>query len=123
MKTAMTPQEARGLWVEALRSRRYTQGHGLLKAGEKYCCLGVACDLYQQHVGGLVVRGRGFSGAESFNDRINFLPLEVQEWLGLESSDGGYGPGKALIADNDLSQHDFNTIADTIEREWPTSAS
>lgn len=28
-------------WVEALRSKRYRQGSGCLKAGRNYCCLGV----------------------------------------------------------------------------------
>jgi hypothetical protein len=32
-------------WVEALRSGRYQQGHGVLRSGDEYCCLGVLCDV------------------------------------------------------------------------------
>lgn len=33
-------------WVAALRSGEYEQGEGSLRTGNKYCCLGVACDLF-----------------------------------------------------------------------------
>lgn len=32
-------------WVKALRSGKYEQGKSLLKNRNKFCCLGVACDL------------------------------------------------------------------------------
>ena len=43
--------EVKKLWVEALRGGKYVQGKGKLhyisKDGqEKFCCLGVLCDLY-----------------------------------------------------------------------------
>lgn len=38
--------EVKARWVEALRSERYEQGAGYLRAAEDmYCCLGVLCDL------------------------------------------------------------------------------
>lgn len=33
-------------WVSALRSGKYEQGKSRLRCGCKFCCLGVACDLY-----------------------------------------------------------------------------
>lgn len=32
-------------WIKALRSREYEQGFGKLKNGNKYCCLGVLCEI------------------------------------------------------------------------------
>ena len=32
-------------WVAALRSGKYRQGQGGLRTGDRYCCLGVLCDL------------------------------------------------------------------------------
>ena len=31
--------------VDALRSRKYKQGVGRLRIDDKFCCLGVACDI------------------------------------------------------------------------------
>ncbi len=39
------------LWIESLRSGLYQQGNGRLRVGDKYCCLGVLCDLYDQEHG------------------------------------------------------------------------
>ena len=33
-------------WVAALRSGKYEQAKGWLREGDKFCCLGVACDLF-----------------------------------------------------------------------------
>jgi hypothetical protein len=38
--------DAKRMWVAALRSGKYQQGTGVLRnKDEKYCCLGVFCDL------------------------------------------------------------------------------
>jgi hypothetical protein len=37
--------ELKAKWVEALRSGKYQQARGKLRKGEKFCCLGVLCDL------------------------------------------------------------------------------
>lgn len=36
--------------VEALRSGKYTQARRALRVGEEFCCLGVACDIYDPGV-------------------------------------------------------------------------
>ena len=41
------------LWLEALESGGYTQTQGYLHDTIGWCCLGVACDVYQKQVGGL----------------------------------------------------------------------
>ena len=38
-------------WVKALRSGEFEQGTGYLRKGDKFCCLGVACAVYQDEVG------------------------------------------------------------------------
>lgn len=39
-------------WLEALRSGQYVQGREMLhSADEKYCCLGVACELFIPETG------------------------------------------------------------------------
>lgn len=47
--TQKAQRKARRLWVKALRSGEYKQGYGYLhyKRGgkDKFCCLGVLCDL------------------------------------------------------------------------------
>ena len=43
-------------WVEALESGQYKQTKGYLSKGNnRFCCLGVACDLYQEEIGDLQV--------------------------------------------------------------------
>lgn len=37
-------------WVDALRSGEYEQCEGALRRGDKYCCLGVACDLFKEEL-------------------------------------------------------------------------
>lgn len=37
--------EMKAKWLEALRSGKYKQGRNLLRNGDKYCCLGVLCDI------------------------------------------------------------------------------
>jgi hypothetical protein len=41
-------KEVKQKWIEALRSGMYKQGEGYLRQGDKFCCLGVLCDLYLQ---------------------------------------------------------------------------
>ena len=40
-----TPKEVLELWVKALESGEYKQGHQLLNKDNEFCCLGVLCDL------------------------------------------------------------------------------
>lgn len=38
-------QEIKEKWVKALRSGKYKQGGGFLRKGDRFCCLGVLCDV------------------------------------------------------------------------------
>ena len=83
------------LWIKALRSGKYKKTIGALQLNNEYCCLGVACDLYQQYVGGLEVKSIKTDDEHAvtifyFNGNDSVLPPKVQKWLGLNSKDGAY---------------------------------
>lgn len=77
-------------WKEALLSGKYKQGVGVLRTPEdKYCCLGVACD-----ISGLGEWRRQDNGDEwdyvvtekDYSDTV--MPKAVQKWLGLHDVTG-----------------------------------
>ena len=114
-------KEARKLWIDALRSGKYKQTRGWLHNQNGYCCLGVACEMYQAEVGDLVVTNN--CGATLYNDHRAFLPTRVQKWLGLIGRDGSfvgdsklYSSERSLANENDRGRS-LAQIADLIESE------
>lgn len=115
--------------MAALRSGEFKQRIGILHdtSDETYCCLGVACVLYQREFGDLVVEeDSGFfhSGRSHtrYDDNTLALPEKVQEWLGLASAVGEltepFEGDKALISlanVNDCGRYNFEHIANLIE--------
>lgn len=112
-------------WVKALRSGEYAQGRDVLvtvgKQYDKFCCLGVACELYQQEVGTLRVEEVGYE--LSYNGNSFSLPPVVKRWLGLRTDDGQVKVKKEkdqkldLVHLNDNQRWSFRRIADFIESE------
>jgi hypothetical protein len=104
--------ELRKQWVAALRSGAYQQGHGCLyTTRNKYCCLGVLCDLY--------VQTHKEVGWELYRDDYWMLfghpslpTTAVMRWAGLSSSDID-----RLVTMNDFDDKTFAEIADVIEKE------
>ncbi len=43
--------EIKEMWIQALESGEYQQGHRALHPGDNFCCLGVLCDLYRKATG------------------------------------------------------------------------
>lgn len=75
-------------WVEALRSGEYEQGEKKLRTDEdKFCCLGVLCDLAVKDGLGEWLRYSPISGIDSvhwyFGTSAAVLPEDVAEWAGL----------------------------------------
>jgi hypothetical protein len=110
-------------WVEALRSGNYKQGKGCLTnvkaTGNEYCCLGVACDVYQKEVGSLKLNVED-NNHISYDNEAAYLPPKVREWLGLRTGAGIYGypsEGKDLTRHNDADECTFNEIANIIESQ------
>lgn len=103
----------RQLWVNALRSGDYKQCQGTLGGPEHgYCCLGVACDVYERETGERLPRRDGIYGAGALWDE--FRP--VQRWLGLRDPGGDYSDAR-LVSHNDIHDMSFPEIADIIESE------
>ena len=106
------------LWVRVLRSGQYEQNTGALRSLDQFCCLGVACDLYDEggwaedDVDPMVYRAEGKGYDE-------VLPPCVQKWLGLRTS-----MGRVELRDEVLSTlmdandegATFEEIADLIEK-------
>ena len=72
-------------WVEALESGDYKQGVSRLRPREdRYCCLGVGCNLYNP-------KGWHYPlDVFDFMDSSSTLPDEVAEWLGLRDQFGHF---------------------------------
>jgi hypothetical protein len=70
-------------WCEALDSGRYQQGREQLRIGDRFCCLGVACDL--SGVGEWSTSNFYYVGG---NPSHQFLPVEIEVALGLENEEG-----------------------------------
>lgn len=112
-------------WVKALRSGEYRQAVGTLSQNGRYCCLGVACDIYERETGDILPRVpngdyplEGLYHSEKYGDAFRKVGL----WLGLRSGEGGFREfiddcdHLSALNDNGAS---FSRIADVIEREPP----
>ena len=95
----MTPNQIK--WVEALRSGKYKQGKGYLDEGGEYCCLGVACKIFNIPA-----------------TDAHYPPKELVNLLDLVDDAGRRrgpdGTDDTLAHHNDNGK-DFNQIADLIE--------
>lgn len=117
-------------WIRALRSGKYKQGEDKLhfvdkkakwKGKERFCCLGVACVLYNKamkRAGGKQLTVEKVGDAYSYDGNTTTLPPKVQKWLGMLNGEGSFGDEGSLIQLNDNGTS-FRTIAKTIESEPP----
>ncbi len=104
-------------WIAALRSGDYEQGKHALRIDNTFCCLGVACDLYQKKIGTLQT---SISKAMYFYNCGHLLmPRQVMDWLGLKNSRGSYAYGKQCLSGKNDKGTTFPEIADIIESEPP----
>ncbi len=96
--------EIKKKWVQTLRSGKFQQGQGCLRQGDKFCCLGVLCELHREETHGEWKLGN-YLGA------VQLPPDEVSNWSGLTSLDRI----KTIAGMNDGGVS-FETIADQIEK-------
>ena len=92
---------------------------GSLCAEEEYCCLGVACEVYNRYHPKNKLEIEEHEGEKLYNGFALVLPPEVEEWLGLASENGffnGDGTKYSLTQLNDAG-YTFAEIADIIESE------
>jgi hypothetical protein len=97
----MTPKEVRKLWIKALKSKsKYIQGKGSLRSiDDRYCCLGVLCDLAVQNA--IIPKPVIFGGCYYYLSFGTALPEIVREWAGLRSKVGISSTGHNLATLND----------------------
>ena len=122
--TPMDPK-IKAWWLEALRSGEYKQGTGYLRRSDKFCCLGVLCNLAVE--AGAPKVEEDLLPTENvfiYNGSELVLPSSVMEWAGLNSSDptlvveiGGASDYHPVSYYND-SGLTFNVIADLIEAQF-----
>lgn len=102
----MFDPELKVKWLEALRSDKYQQGKSYLRTvDDKFCCLGVLCD---------VVDPKGWNkvpgGSWEYADRSGFLPTEVAIKTGLKSVPTG--DAYFTEADTDSCQFKLSAMND-----------
>lgn len=74
-------QEIKKKWVEALRSSDYKQGRGRLRSAKnKFCCLGVLCNLHAEAHPKIAAKQ---TDPNFYLDGIGILPNDVQKWAKL----------------------------------------
>lgn len=113
--TTMKP-DVKKLWVEALRSGKYKQGKGCLRAGDEYCCLGVLCDLHRvefkqdwAHYSLVIL---------TYLTETAKLPRVVQKWAGLAIANPKLGDESCVALNDGMcgTKLTFPEIADLIEK-------
>ncbi len=113
--------EIKKRWIAAIRSGEYEQGRGRLKRGDKFCCLGILCDLYLKERGKTWATAQD-TGAGVCGGQTAYLPLEVMDWAGLKHESPN-AEGHTLSTHNDgrdsgeVKGKPFEEIADIIEKE------
>lgn len=98
-------------WIEALRSGRYSQGIGKLRDGDRFCCLGVACDIFDPKGwgGDIYLYGKEIG--------MSYPPDKISDLLGLSMDAQEF-----LSIMNDAEGKNFAEIASWIEENLETKA-
>ena len=130
--------ERRNRWSEALKSGKYLQDVAFLRqrvyteenvAEDRYCCLGVACEIYMKEVEG---SGCKWGRLNTLTDHSRWMPFvnpqgreesqmmppEVADYFGVSG-----GEADELVGLNDDQFISFDEIAEAINthtREWYT---
>jgi hypothetical protein len=108
-------------WVDALRSGEYEQGKMCLcNKYNKYCCLGVACEIVYKN--GVILSIEKLEYGKYYNGNHVEWPDIVKKWFGFykttpirfEYNGRSYG----FIGLNDTAEATFEEIADLIEKEY-----
>jgi hypothetical protein len=120
-------------WLTALRGGEYEQGYGNLNQGNRFCCLGVLCDLatkagvVEMRMVEPIPHDRADLAYIVYGESSAVLPTSVAEWAGLHDHLGklptpieGEHATEAydLATVNDYLRWDFNRIADLIEEQF-----
>ena len=121
-------EEIKTQWVNALRRGEYKQGTQYLRKtdpdshADKFCCLGVLCDLAAK-AGVIPSPSAAFSTGNNaspigvYGSNRTSLPVPVMKWVGVKTDMGQFRDGRSIVSLADLndSGESFATIADLIE--------
>ena len=95
-------------WVESLRSGKYRQGRGYLRVENRYCCLGVGCEIFDIEKHARVQDKILYYEFGKEQPCVSICPDELWEILGFISCSN-------LVSMNDNGKS-FTEIADEIEK-------
>jgi hypothetical protein len=98
------------LWLAALRSGKYKQGRRALRDKNKFCCLGVLCDVHSK------AKGMEWDG-EEYLGSASTLPAQVFKWAGLAGPNPMVDHFKDSLAGKNDGGMSFKGIADLIEAQ------
>lgn len=114
VKVTEEVKKNRAKWIRALCSGRYKQTQSNLRwidmSGEKYCCLGVACQI--SGLGKWDERDSFIVNDESSEFCLNDLP-SVRGWLGMTEIQNS-----EAITMNDHDGFSFKYIAERFKEIW-----
>ena len=131
-KRKISKTALRAAWVEALRSGNYKRTTGALSEDGKYCCLGVACEVYNKLIPDKLEIGNSFYNRKTYDNAVTLLPEKVKEAFGFNSFDGRFeesnenfalakkvtkSTNECTLATLNDSGGTFKKIADLIELE------
>ena len=108
-------------WLAALRSGQYKQGKQTLRSDDnKFCCLGVALDIYDNSRWGAIpellsdtVRSYRYTGTKVPEVCYGSMPVELKPLFDLSNA-----TTSILMNMNDLENKTFSEIADFLEELW-----
>ena len=96
-------------WISALRSGKYKQGKDYLRVGDKFCCLGVACDI-------LGIDGKEKeNGVWWYEGHHGTAPKSVAKLMGLRDEYGTPSEGALDLTQLNDRGKTFEEIADELE--------
>lgn len=104
-------ERVKKMWIKALRSGKYKQAKGCLRDDDRFCCLGVLCDIFGRS------RRIKWDG-DRFDGERFALPASVREWAGLPLSNPIIRPNTFHESAGGVNDHGgkFPKIADLIEK-------
>ena len=96
--------------IKALKSGRYKQTHHQLRNGDRFCVLGVICNLHAQAHPDIASAQKN---KNSYMGSSVTLPDKVREWAGMSAHEKNI-----LINLNDLHNFTFGQIAYLLKHIW-----
>lgn len=111
-------KEIKQRWVEALRSGKYKQGKAALRRKDRFCCLGVLCDITQTKKCQWKPKNR-ILGAYTIGGQTEVLPKAVVSRCRLAGENPSviYKGKRTTLAQLNDEGVRFKTIAKLIEEQ------